>query len=290
VTTVLFKILVWRSKLAAACEHPDSRWLSKVFDGKDVKTKDEARAVFLGLGGANAKALCFAWRLCSDDFSELRHAALEGGDAFAQGFLAGHSYGEERFRLATLSAAQGERIGHHALGFCYQVGHGVEKDLEKAREQFKVSVSLGLWHSFGCVAELLPKSQDLQRWRMYGQVALKGLSGWFVESLSLRVHDEGPPPVVFMIGRYLKQGGVDPVAKTIFNMHNWMDFPVDVFDVAEKALAFYSFQLCSYRKAVDSWTLVGIRFHVVKDVRILIAKLIWDSREEAVYQMILKND
>jgi hypothetical protein len=33
-----------------------------------------------------------------------------------------------------------------------------------------------------------------------------------------------------------------------------------------------------------AWTLVGIELKVVKDVRKLIAKLIWDSREEALYK------
>ena len=34
-----------------------------------------------------------------------------------------------------------------------------------------------------------------------------------------------------------------------------------------------------------AWTLVGIKLKVVKDVRKLIAKLIWDSREEALYDV-----
>ena len=34
-----------------------------------------------------------------------------------------------------------------------------------------------------------------------------------------------------------------------------------------------------------AWTQVGIKLKVVKDVRKLIAKLIWDSREEALYDV-----
>jgi hypothetical protein len=34
-----------------------------------------------------------------------------------------------------------------------------------------------------------------------------------------------------------------------------------------------------------AWTQVGIKWKVVKDVRKLIAKLIWDSREEALYDV-----
>jgi hypothetical protein len=46
---------------------------------------------------------------------------------------------------------------------------------------------------------------------------------------------------------------------------------------------FYDFQIHCYRKAVNLWTLVGLRAGVVKDIRILIGKMIWDAKEEAKY-------
>jgi hypothetical protein len=52
---------------------------------------------------------------------------------------------------------------------------------------------------------------------------------------------------------------------------------------ANQALHFYELQLLSYRKAVDSWTIIGIRNRVVKGIRKLIGKMIWDAREEAAY-------
>jgi hypothetical protein len=52
---------------------------------------------------------------------------------------------------------------------------------------------------------------------------------------------------------------------------------------ANQALHFYEFQLQSYRKSVDSWTFVGWRNNVVKDIRKMIGKMIWDAREEAAY-------
>ena len=53
---------------------------------------------------------------------------------------------------------------------------------------------------------------------------------------------------------------------------------------AKQALAFYEAQIKATKDAMRAWTLVGIHFDVVKDVRKLIAKLIWDSRDEAVYK------
>jgi hypothetical protein len=39
------------------------------------------------------------------------------------------------------------------------------------------------------------------------------------------------------------------------------------------------------KDAMRAWTQVGIKLKVVKDVRKLIAKLIWDSGEEALYDV-----
>jgi hypothetical protein len=33
----------------------------------------------------------------------------------------------------------------------------------------------------------------------------------------------------------------------------------------------------------NSWTVVGLRNKVVKDIRKMIGKMIWDAREEAAY-------
>jgi hypothetical protein len=38
-----------------------------------------------------------------------------------------------------------------------------------------------------------------------------------------------------------------------------------------------------YTKAVDSWTIIGLRNGVVKDIRKMIGKMIWDAREQAAY-------
>ena len=47
-------------ELASTCRHPDAQWLTGVCAGKDVKTSDEMKAVFLGVGNDHARALCFA--------------------------------------------------------------------------------------------------------------------------------------------------------------------------------------------------------------------------------------
>jgi hypothetical protein len=89
----------------------------------------------------------------------------------------------------------------------------------------------------------------------------------------------GYAKIVFAIGRALK-GRINNDKRTIFGM----DYSFDArIGPANQTLRFYEFQLQSYRKAVDSWTVVGLRKRVVKDIRKMIGKMIWDAREEAAF-------
>jgi hypothetical protein len=81
----------------------------------------------------------------------------------------------------------------------------------------------------------------------------------------------GHASVVFAIGRALK-GHVDNEKRTIFV--NGYKFDT-LIGPANQALHFYDFQLQSYRKAVDCWTIMGLRNKVVKDLRKMIGKMIW---------------
>ncbi len=82
---------------------------------------------------------------------------------------------------------------------------------------------------------------------------------------------------MFVIGRGLK-GHINNEKGTIFGNGDNFDARIDL---ANQALHFYEFQLQSYRKAVDSWLIIGLRNRVVKDIRKLIGKMIWDAREDA---------
>jgi len=84
--------------------------------------------------------------------------------------------------------------------------------------------------------------------------------------------------VMFEIGQAF-QGHVNEQARTIFNSRYKFD---SFIGPAKQAIAFYEAQIQATKDAMRAWTQVGMKLKVVKDVRKLIAKLIWDSREEAV--------
>ncbi len=70
--------------LARDCKHPDAVWLTSIFEGKDVSTKEDARKVFLCCKN-DARALCFAWFMAEDredDLTLLRRSSENDGKRF----------------------------------------------------------------------------------------------------------------------------------------------------------------------------------------------------------------
>jgi TPR repeat protein len=200
--------------------------------------------------------------------------------------LAGGTRGEEKFKFAQLAAAQGERDGFYELGWCFSRGDGCRKDLDKARENFLLASELGHVWAMIELGWLLDES-DPQRWRWWGRAAPLGGTWSFLSNFAKQValfnSGSGSGSVLFAIGRAL-QGHANEEARTIFNEDEDDDFG-SLIGPAKQAIAFYYAQIKASKDAMRAWTLVGIKLKVVKDVRKLIAKLVWDSREKALYDV-----
>jgi len=274
-------------EVATSCSHPDACWLVEVCDRKDTITREDAKNVFLHRGQKDARALCFGW-LCGShddrwDLSLLRRSA-ELGFAFGQALMARETRVEERFKFAQQAAAQGERDGYFWLGRCFFVGEGCEKDLDKAKESLSLASKCG----YVCAMAYLGRSfddSDLQRWLWLSRAAVEGDFWEFLDCFSQQVEkfDSGTGSAAFMfaIGRAL-YGNVNLKMRTIFKTN--FNFRSHIIP-AQKAIAFYEAQLFVCRAAVDTWTKVGIRFGVAKDIRKMISKLIWETRGEALYKI-----
>jgi TPR repeat protein len=275
-------------ELAGRCQHPDARWLTEVCAGKGVTTKEDAKRVFSALGQNDARALCFSWLSGTldekHDLTPLRRSA-ELGFAFAQAWMSGWTEGKEAFEFAQLAAAQGERDGFYALGWCFLFCKDVQRDQNKAKENFLLASELGEVWSMAQVGDLLDEL-DEQRWYWWGRAAACRVSRSFVHGFVKHVElfksGSGSAAVMFAIGRAL-QGHVNEDARTIFNFDD--DF-ASCIGPAKQAIAFYQTQIKGTKEAMYAWTQVGIHFNIVKDVRRLIAKLIWDSRDEALYMSL----
>ena len=185
------------------------------------------------------------------------------------------------FKFAQLAAAQGERDGFFRLGCCFRFGSGCEKNSRKAMVNFLFASELGNVLAMRFLGYLLGES-DPQRWRWWGRAAALGndvpFSSSFAEQVALFNSGSRSASVMFAIGQAL-HGHVNERERTIFNdVYNFDSW----IGPAKQAIAFYDVQTKATKDAMRAWTLVGIKLKVVKDVRKLIAKLIWDSREEEI--------
>jgi hypothetical protein len=270
--------------MASSCQHPDARWLTEACAGKDLKTSEDAKSVFSALGQNDARALCFSW-CCDDavqneDLTALRRSA-ELGYAFAQALMARETEGvKERMKFAQQAAAQGERDGFLWLGVCLWAA---EKNLDKAKENFLLAIELGSCFAMDRLGYIFDE-RNLQRWQWWGRAAIRGNWGSFffnfVKEVELFNSGSGSAAVMFAIGDALHEH-VNEEAGTVFESSINFD---SCIGPAKQAIAFYLSQINATKAAMHAWTQVGIQFNIVKDVRKLIAKLIWDSREEALFK------
>jgi hypothetical protein len=260
-------------KLAAVCEHPDAVWLTKLFAGRDVKTLDQTKQVFFENKENSVTAECF-YAMLGYHLDNMQGAAKKGS-ALAQAQCAGRTSGDASLLLAEQSAAQGERDGFYALGLRV-------KNTELAKENLLRACELGLVAAWTAYAEYL---KGPERYLWLGKAAKYRVSTYlFIREMKdemWKFERSGKNrDVVFSLGRALK-GNVDVNGKTIFGKEVTM---VDLnLDPAINAIRFYEEQLAACRRAVDDWSMLARRFGVVKDIRLLIAKLIWIERDQAKY-------
>ncbi len=117
--------------LAHDCKHPDAVWLTLIFEGKVVSTKEDAERGF-----SFFRERCFVWWF-SDGLKDLslRRRACEMVGTFACSMLSLECGSkEEAFRLAELVASQHERDSFYLLGWFLRDGCGCERDLNLAKE------------------------------------------------------------------------------------------------------------------------------------------------------------
>ncbi len=264
--------------LAQQCKHPDAVWLARVC--KDVSTWEGCYQVFCSLENVeDGRAKCFSWYGIDRRSSSLERlvGASEVGSAFASSLLCIFATNmNDRFALATNAAGQLERDGFFELGRCLSEGLGCEKDLIAAKGNFLIAAELG--HAFAAVAygQMLDES-DPDHWVWLGRAALNGLPFEFLNSFAKFC--SGNTRLVFAIGRALN-GSVDVEKREIFGH----DYKFDSLGKpAMRAIGFYKGQLKACRLAVNTWAIVATRFGIVKDVRRLISKLIWEARADAIY-------
>jgi hypothetical protein len=162
---------------------------------------------------------------------------------------------------------------------------GCPLNKERAVELYRRSAELGNVFASNGLARMI--NDKVECFDHFMRSALQGApAGAFLDTVSecvarFRADKRARPDLVFAAGKVLK-GRVDVTKQTLLDMSVESFVGLNrckrFFEASEFAVKFFHQQCVSTRKAVDAWTLVGLRLKVVKDIRKLIAQIVWDFR------------
>jgi hypothetical protein len=258
--------------MARLCEHPDAKWLVALFPRDDV-SQEAVRAV-MEAEGDDARALYIAWSMGQDpceDLTLLRRAG-QLGYAPAQADLVLQDLFDELL-WAEKAAYQGERWGWLRLAGCYHGGLGVEVSLPKEIAALKEAAELDLVHAMFHYGKLAYKEDEWERYFWWARAldlgfayyealpALLGLIPSFERGELGRILFTVAPAVRGAVGR------------DVFSPHIVGQEQVRL----QRLFALYDAVRSRAKAAVDCWSVVAQRCGVVKDVRVMIARLAWEE-------------
>ncbi len=263
-------------RMARDCQHHDAKWLCSLFPGDAPLTKEEVSEVMAELG--NDPRALFIRSQVSNDPVFLDDAAVLGYAPAQARWADWNSY--EKLTWAEKAAAQGDRLGLFQVGCCLFYGCGCELDrsrgvtlvleaahLGERRAQFHLGVNEFTW-------------SDWQRYHWWGkaatrkhEVATASLTSAAVEQL--KCWDDGicSGRVLFELGSALKEH-VDVASQTCFEK----SANDEELTAMCRCAKLYDEWCNEAKAAIACWIVIGRRLSVVKDVRQVIARMLWKER------------
>jgi tetratricopeptide (TPR) repeat protein len=276
---VLDELVEWRPvdvekllQLARKCQHPDARWLAALFAPGTHVMPEGMREVMLQQGD-DPRALYFASQLVVGDRELLRRAA-DKGYARAQVDLAARTEDDaEKLQLLEKACEQNDREGLYELGsLCKELD-----DVKRATELFRRAAELnhhGAQFEYGGLAF---GPLDWERFHWLAKAAEGGVG----EAQLCR--DVGALLADFErgeCGRILSTAA--PVIRqnlAVWRTGHFFSSLLGCRDVKvedlERVFELHAAMLRRARRAVDCWSMAGRRCRVLKDMRVMIAKMLW---------------
>ncbi len=267
--------------LARGSEHPDARFLSSLFPQGAPVTREEVRDFFLERGSQRDDGRCLCWgAMLSDDASRMWmvQKAAENGVPLAQalGFLYRTFKpvsNEEKKAIFEGAALQGEPKAMRLLAVLCD--REVYPGKERARQMWLAAAELGdadsqFEYALNCCEEFaLRRMQWLRRSaRQKFSHASKALLVNVLDQISL--YDSGGS------GRLLYEIGAADLLSPI----RCQDMTQPQRAAVERATELYRRCHVDAKRAVMCWLWLAVPKGVVRDIRVLIADLIWDCRAD----------
>jgi TPR repeat protein len=262
-------------RLARESQHPDAKWMSSLFPSDNVSREELIRV--MEAQGDDPRALYLRdMRLGVENGVLLRRAA-EMGFAPAQYELGTQRtrrrYIEEGTVWLDKAAVQGYRAALFSKGCTIFRQEGLERALPLLREAAELhdpnaEFEYGM-RAFG--------ESDPERYVWYCRAAEHGYPVsslvWSLCKLFASSVGEDLGQIVFVVGPVLKQH-LDVSKQTIFDEKVCIDEAEKLQHVAE----WYKKRRDAAKRAIESWSIVGRRLNVAKDMRVKIARLAWEQR------------
>ncbi len=261
--------------LVQQCRHEDARFLVSLFPHGPPKNLREAADVFLAQQ-SDARCLCWAARFCGqaegeNAEGELLRRSAERGNAWGQYSFYLWGAGKKRDLESVQRAAdQGEPEALATLGSHYWHGMHMAADKERAKLLWREAALLGHgWAQFYYAEEC--RDNPVERFVWLRRLAVSGFKVAQNELLSvvseeLTRFDQG------CSGRVLFEIGA-----AFSGISNWSG-QSKVAGYANRAVNLHDQWCASARRAVLCWLWLARDRNIVRDIRLLIADLIWQER------------
>jgi hypothetical protein len=260
-------------QLARECRHADAQWLASLFPPGEAVAPDRMIAVLLAQGD-DPRALFIASQVGSlYDNVRLKRAA-EMGYAPAQAVLSTSMPDDDQaFLLAERAVAQGDRSALNSLAWMTSRGRGCTKNVAKGIELFRQAAELGHATASYMYATRAFGEEDFERFLWCGRAALLGAH---VPEFCRAVLGLIPSFETGEHGRILHL--VAPVLRVVVDRRQSSSLKVeDELGAAPRVAELHAAMLTRAREAIASWSLVSRRLGIVKDVRVMIAKMVWEE-------------
>ena len=268
-------------------EHdPEMRWLAELFPLEEEQVSDEVAVQRLGEWCAahpdDATALRYLAKAREDE--ALMRKAASMGDEWAMSkvcYLS--STNEGKFQMAWASAEKGGADGTCNLMRCFESGIGCVRNEIFAGELLERAADLG---------SFLSCYEYVERDEMNAAHRVKHLIGFFgLETSATNVickdlqkillkpsRDEDV--VLFEVGEMFR-GNIDFEKGTAFGKLVWSGH----LEILSQVAVLHNRRCNVVREACVTWVLFAKRIGINKDVRRLIARMVWETRENPVVRV-----
>jgi TPR repeat protein len=293
--------------LARKCDHDDARWLCGLFPEGSPTKGYEVIAKFKQISDENPqdiRALAYYGFVITGGFHEsglarpieILAAAAVSGNPLAQAWYS--RFGKdpsEKLAYAEKSAKQGEPYGFFQLADCVaqrKEDFGDEVETRSAVEIYRQGADLGNPKCMECYGIQCFGDDEPEGYFWTGMASLRGghglnyFYGWMVRFFESGVQywdgvsDGTRNQIVYIISYIINEyQRMDPNDATSAQH--------ECFGNIEKAyeVAWFYPAICQRaRSAVDTWTVIGRRLGVSRDIRRLIGQLVWDLKRDADYK------